>query len=75
MADQVITTVAQGLTVERVVFKALGRYVPGAVEATLDANRGLAGQPDALPSGTRILVPQPEPAQVGKAVEIIRLTD
>jgi len=73
MAAVTITTVAEGLTVERIVHKQMDRYVPGAVEATLDQNRGLAANPALLPSGTRVTVSKPDP--MASAVEVIRLGD
>ena len=51
-----------GLTAERVIFKQLGAYVPGAVEKALGATKGLGAKPDLLPAGTTIVIPQPTEA-------------
>lgn len=73
MASVSITTRHDGLRLDRVVFRQLGKYVAGAVEATLDANRGLAALPSELPAHTTIEIPQP--SADAPEVEIIRLFD
>lgn len=75
MATVTIAVRSAYMTAERVVFRQLGRYVPGVLEATLDTNRGLAALGTHLPVGTSIAIAQPTTAQLAEAVEVIRLTD
>lgn len=75
MATINITTRARGITVERVVFKALGAYVPGAVERTLDRQYGLSALADHLPPGTTVRVQIPTEDEKAAAIEPIRLVD
>lgn len=69
-----IRTRADGLTVERVVFRLRGGYVPGLVERVLDGQFGLADLGSTVPLGTAIQVPDPreDPATV---IAPVRLTD
>jgi phage tail protein X len=75
MSKVSITTRARYLTVERIVFKQLGGYVPGAVEATIDGNFGLAANPDHLPVPTTFEIPQPGDEALRATVAPIRLVD
>lgn len=69
-----VTVTGQGQTVDAIVSRLLGRYVPGVVEATFDANRDLAGAIH-IPVGTRVRIPMPTAAEVEQSTAVIFLTD
>lgn len=56
------TVGSEGLTLAAIVWRRFRRRVPGKVEATLEANRHLAGLPPVLPVGTAIDIPVDQPA-------------
>lgn len=71
----VVTVRARGITLERLVFKVAGGWVPGLVERTLEANPDLAHLSDELPLGTRISIPLPTEEERARTVKPVRLVD
>lgn len=56
-----------GETVDRLVWRALGRHDGRLVEQTFEINRGLADYGPLLPAGVRVALP-PEPVPSEQAV-------
>lgn len=71
----IVTIRARGITLERLVFKIVGGFVPGLVERTLEANPNLAQVTDELPLGTRLTIPQVTEPERARTVVPIRLVD
>ena len=71
----IVTIRARGITLERLVFKIAGGWVPGLVERTLDLNPDLAKVADELPLGTRLTIPQVTEPERARTVVPIRLVD
>lgn len=62
MATETLTVESAFTTLDLLLWRRLGREVPGLVEATLDRNPGLAAQGPFLTIGTRVVVEIPAPA-------------
>lgn len=75
MATVTVTVKTMGQTVERIVSRQIGRYVPGVVEATLDANPGLADSGPVLPVGTSFAIPLPSADEIAEATSVVQLVD
>ena len=71
----ILTVRARGITLERLVFKIAGGWVPGLVERTLEANPDLAVVSDELPLATRISIPPVTEVEQARTVKPVRLVD
>ena len=71
----VVTVRARGITLERLVFKVAGGWVPGLVERTLEANPDLAQASDELAVGTRIVIPEVGELERARTIPPLRLVD
>ena len=71
----VVTVRARAITLERLVFKVAGGWVPGLVERTLEANPDLAQASDELALGTRIVIPEVGELKRARTIPPLRLVD
>ena len=71
----IVTVRARGITLERLVFKVAGGWVPGLVERTLEANPDLGQASDELAVGTRVVIPQVGALERARTIPPLRLVD
>lgn len=71
-ATELVTVTSEGVTVSSLIWARFKRPMPGLVEQTLDANKGLA---DALeiPVGTQVRLPIPEESEQPQVAARIEL--
>ncbi|RAZ83304.1 tail protein X [Cereibacter johrii] len=70
---EIMTVAGDGITLPLLIWRRFKRPVPGVLEATLDANPGLADLGPVLPLGTRLRIPIPAPAAEERPTERISL--
>lgn len=75
MAEVTVTVRGERLTVEKLVHRQMGRYVPGLVEATYERNHGLGRLGIFPPVGTTFVIPDVTKEQDEASVTPIRLVD
>lgn len=73
VATETLIVESEGQPLDLILFRRFGLEYPGLVEATLDANRGLADGGLFLPVGTRIVVPLPAPPERQEPRRVVRL--
>lgn len=75
MTTVTVTVKSAGQTVERIISRQIGRYVPGVVEKTLALNPELAGLGPILPVGTSFDIAFPSASEISEATEVVQLVD
>ncbi|AXQ92999.1 tail protein X [Cereibacter azotoformans] len=68
-----VTVNGDGITLPLLIWRRFKRPVPGVIEATLDANPGLAALGPVLPIGTNLRIPIPTPEAEKRPAERISL--
>lgn len=68
-----ITVATEGVTVDLLIWRRHRQPMPGLLEATLDANPGLAGLGPVLPVGAVVNIPSP--ATSAQAQTVVGLFD
>ncbi|WP_101342301.1 tail protein X [Cereibacter azotoformans] len=70
---EILTVAGDGITLPLLIWRRFKRPMPGLIEATLDANPGLADLGPVLPVGTKIRIPIPAPEAEERPAERISL--